>query len=308
MKALIALLLALLLTACSAAPAAPPAAPPAALQEVPEVPLKAESLLEAGSPPQQEETEETIRYEAEIVLHSDTALAEDGTPLFTYDIRVPELKAYREDGTQITEAKTPAEEQAMTVVAAFHERFAVWYAEESFLELKEATTSDLAWHRQEGFDWYGGYHLDLSCEVYQTQALVSISGIYCAYTGGAHPNTYLLGWNFDLDSGTFLDAGALAGQEDLHTAVSEEILRQARERFADEEFPLEELYWPEYESIIADWPSYAVFFDESGMTVAFSPYELAAYAAGAQIFHIPYEWLSVYLDEHSLELLGLAAE
>ena len=41
------------------------------------------------------------------------------------------------------------------------------------------------------------------------------------------------------------------------------------------------------------------------MNVAFSPYELAAYAAGAQEFKMPYEWLKEYLDEHSIEVLGL---
>ena len=42
------------------------------------------------------------------------------------------------------------------------------------------------------------------------------------------------------------------------------------------------------------------------MTVAFSPYELAAYAAGAQIYHLSYEELMPYLSPHGMELLGLS--
>ena len=45
-----------------------------------------------------------------------------------------------------------------------------------------------------------------------------------------------------------------------------------------------------------------------GMSVAFSPYELAAYAAGPQTFELSYEFLKPYLDEHGLEVLGLDEE
>ena len=43
------------------------------------------------------------------------------------------------------------------------------------------------------------------------------------------------------------------------------------------------------------------------MTVGFSPYELAAYAAGPQTFHLTYEELSPHLGPHGKALLGLEA-
>ena len=41
------------------------------------------------------------------------------------------------------------------------------------------------------------------------------------------------------------------------------------------------------------------------MTVGFSPYELACYAAGSQVFHLTYQELLPYLGSHSRALLGL---
>ena len=41
------------------------------------------------------------------------------------------------------------------------------------------------------------------------------------------------------------------------------------------------------------------------MTVVFSPYELAPYAAGPQEFFLSYDWLKPHLGPHGLELLGL---
>lgn len=292
MKALIALLLTLLLTACSAAPVTQVenAPPPESLLGVPEeVPLA--------------EVQQKIYYVAETVAVGDTKLTEDGIHLVSYAAEVPVLKAFLEDGTELTQAKTPAEEQAMAVLQVFNERFETWYATEEFQKLAQTAREELDWYEEEGLDWYGGYQLELNCRIYQTEHLVSVSGVYYSYTGGAHPNTYLLGWTFDMENGAFFGAESLAGQDTMQTAIAEEIIRQAQARAAEYEMEPEEFFWPEYETIIADWPSYAISFDESGMTVAFSPYELAAYAAGSQEFHLSYEWLTPYLDEHGLEVL-----
>ena len=79
-------------------------------------------------------------------------------------------------------------------------------------------------------------------------------------------------------------------------AVRAELLRQSQETAADNDMAPEEYFWSNYEEILAGWSSYAVSFDETGMTVGFSPYELAAYAAGPQIYHLPYETFAGYLS------------
>ncbi|MDO4315676.1 MAG: DUF3298 domain-containing protein [Oscillospiraceae bacterium] len=291
MTTLIALFMSLLLTACSAATMADvKSAPP------PDVLLT------------EEPAQETIRYTVELRVCEDAVQAEDGTPLASYRFRLPVLTACREDGTAITEPETELETQAVTAAAAFNERFDGWAEAEEFQTVAAGAAEDYAWRRTAGYEWSGGYTMELDCTVYQTERMVSVSGLYYSYTGGAHPNTYLMGWNFDLDAGTFFEPELLAEDSAMQEAVAAELVRQARARAAENSLAPEEFFWSDYETIIADWGSYAVSFDETGMRVAFSPYELAAYAAGAQEFQLSYEWLEPWLSAHGRELLGLEAE
>ena len=123
----------------------------------------------------------------------------------------------------------------------------------------------------------------------------------------AHPNSVNMAWNFDLESGEFFGPELLGGTE-LQTAVAEELKRQSAERAKEFGAAPEEVYWADYEAILDDWQSSAVSFGPQGMTVAYSPYELAAYAFGAQVYEISYEFLRPYLSLQGLELLGLAEE
>lgn len=291
MTTLIAMLMSLLLTACSAATMADvkSAAPPADL------------------PPAEAAVEEKISYTVELQTWEDTVYAKDGTRLVSSSFQIPVLTACREDGTAITEPETEKETQALEAAAVFNERFSVWTSSEELDRLSEGAAEDLAWRQEAGYEWLG-YALELSCNVYQTGQLVSVSGLYYSDTGGAHPNTYLMGWNFDLESGAFFEPELLSEGSALQETVGAELARQAQARAAESGLAPEDFFWSDYENILADWGSYAVSFDESGMRVAFSPYELAAYAAGAQEFHLSYDWLRPYLSQHGRELLGLETE
>lgn len=248
--------------------------------------------------------EEPIRYQVELSTWTDTALAEDGTELAEYRFDLPVLTPVREDGTPVEEPQTPAEEQAAAVAAAFNEKFGKWAAAEEFSEIVSWAEEDLAFRREEGIDWPGPYTVELDCSVYQTEHLISVSGTYYSYTGGAHPNTWMLGWNFDLQTGEFFDPELLAEDTELQEAVIAELLRQAQT--PDENgYVAAESYWEDYEDIMANWASYAVTFDEVGMNVIFSAYELAPYAEGPQEFHLSYAYLEPYLNESGLELLEL---
>lgn len=251
--------------------------------------------------------QEVINYTVDFGVWEDEAQAGDGTTLASYRFQLPVLAVCREDGTAIEKPETEAEEQAIEVAAAFNNKFSKWAAAEEFRDLVDRAAEDLAWHRAENYKWAGGYTMELDCCVYQTEQMVSVSGVYYSDTGGAHPNTYLLGWNFDLEDGTFFGPELLADSAELQQAASEELIRQARETAEFYGAKPEEFFWQDYEDILADWSSYTVFFDETGMAVAFSPYELAAYAAGPQEFHLSYDWLGPYLSEHGRRVLGLNA-
>ena len=280
---LMALLLTLILTACAQT----------SMLDVKQAP-----------PPAVAPAPEPVHFTVETREWTDSALAEDGTLLAEYRCTLPVLSVCREDGTEVTAAENAAEQKALEAAAAFNEKFDKWAAAEEFGEVVEGAAEYLDMCREWEMDWGGPYTLGLDCTVYQTEQLVSVAGTYYSYTGGAHSNTYLLGWNFDLDTGEFFDAKALSDGTALQDYVAEELTVQACSRAAEADMAPMEMFWEEYETVIADWSSYAVSFDESGMTVAFSPYELACYAAGPQEFTISYEKLTHHLNQNGHRVLG----
>ena len=290
MTKLLALLMALILTACAKISITDVKNDPA--PEPPATPVQA-----APAP---------VHFAVKTGVWEDAAAAEDGTPLAEYSFTLPVLSVCREDGTEVVEPETETERKALETAAVFNEKFGKWAAAEEFGEIVEGAAEHLEQCREWELDWVGPYTLDLDCTIYQTEQMVSVSSVYYSFTGGAHPNTYLLGWSFDLDTGEFFDAKALSDGTALQDHVTEELTRQARCRASEEDMVPEQMFWEDYESIIADWSSYAVSFDESGMTVAFSPYELAAYAAGAQEFTLTYEELAPHLNQQNQQILGLA--
>ncbi len=275
-----------MLTACAASPAA-------------EQPM----VSAAVSMPAPPKREETLSWQVEKLVSEDSATEEDGTPLVHYRFDLPFLKVLRENDAA---AEMAAEERALASAEVFNSHFGKWAAAEEFESLVASAREDLAFYREEGLEWFGGHELELTTTVYQTKQLVSVAGLYYSYTGGAHPNTWHLGWNFDLVGGTFLNPGDLAADSAVfQEAVHQELIRQAEEVAAESQLPPEEMFWADYREILANWDCYAVCFDEGGMTVTFSPYELAAYGAGAQVFTVSNEWLRPYLSLRGLALLDL---
>lgn len=231
-------------------------------------------------------------YSVEIEEFEDVFQDEDGTELAVCSYALPVLQAAREDGTPLEGEQVPE------AVQAFNDQFSSW----------RNNAQALVQHAREDRAVLGGtavYSDELQCTVYQTEHLISVSGVYYTYTGGAHPNTILMSWNFDLEAGAFFDPGILDEETGLDHAVYQELLRQAGERARENGQPAEDFYWEDYASTLENWSSYAVSFDSAGMTVGFSPYELACYAAGPQVFQIPYEELAPHLGEHGRVLLGI---
>ena len=309
MKRMIALLLLLCtLTACaSGAPEAadPPETPPA--ETAPKEQAAAPESIE-GTATFSQAAPEQLSYAVELETLADSAKAEDGTELAVRTYVLPRMSVEREDGTALTEAATPAEETALAAVEVFNGQFQSWAAADNFEEITSWAEEERAFRAESGLAWHP-YSLELTCAVYQTDRLVSVRAEYYSYTGGAHSNTVLLAWNFDLTTGHFFTPELLASDGQVFSqAVLEELLAQSREAAASHDLAPDEFFWANYEEILAGWSSYAVSFDETGMTVGFSPYELASYAAGAQVYHLDYDQIAGYLSGHGLTVLGLPAE
>ncbi len=295
MEAIIALLLMLAtLTACAGK------APTVSQPMVDLSPALEEQALLAEPGP------ESPVYLIEIKPDENGAPADDGPALVTCRFQYPVMTVCRQDGTPLEQGRTTEEPQALAAADEFNAQFGPDTMEPEFQEMTDLAREDYAFRAENDMEWNAAYAMDLDSSVYQTEQMVSVSATYYSYTGGAHPNTILLSWNFDLTTGQFFTAEVLAADgQAFSDAVYEEILRQSREVAVENDLTAEEFFWPNYEEIAQGWSSYAVSFDETGMTVGFSPYELAAYVMGAQVYHLPYEQLVPYLSAHGLELLGL---
>lgn len=245
---------------------------------------------------------ETVSLSVELEKYEETVRDEDGAALAECSYALPVMKALAADGSVLETAATEGQARALAAAETFNARFAQWKANPQ--TLAEAAREDRAFRNESGLAPVP-YTDDLSCTVYRTEALVSVSGVYYTYTGGAHPNSILMSWNFDLNGGTFFDSALLDEDGKLKEAVTAELVLQAEKTALENDLAPEEFFWTDYADILADWSSYAVSFNEEGMTVAFSPYELACYAAGSQVFQLPYETLLPHLGQHGRALLGL---
>lgn len=244
---------------------------------------------------------EEIVYEVVTAPYEQTVTAADGTELMRVSFQLPHLQALA-DGVLIETPETAVQQEAMERVERFNGSFDQWRDSEGTAQSIASAKA----HYEADPEWFGelSYAEELTHTVYRTDALISVSGLYYSFSGGAHPNTWLLGWNFDLETGAFFTPEVLAEGTDLMEAVTEELLRQAQTPDDTGWVPAEG-YWEGYEELLANWPSCAVTFDETGMRVEFSAYELAPYAAGAQSFHVPYALLREHLSEAGRALLGL---
>lgn len=282
------ILLCALLSGCSAPPAdrePPQDTPPPAVEPVPE---------------------ELCTFTVELEDWESSAEDEDGTLLAACRVRLPVLIPRRSGGAAIETAETEAETRALAAAEVFNGEFAFWSGEELLEELTETARAERAWRQEAEIEWGSELFMELECRVYRTDRLVSVTGDHYSYTGGAHPNTVLMAWNFDLESGDFFAPEQLAEDgETFSRAVREEIIRQLPAAAEAQDLTAEEMFWSNCEETIAGWSSYAVSFDETGMTVGFSPYELAAYAAGTQVFHLSYDLLLPYLSDYGRAVLGL---
>ena len=249
---------------------------------------------------------EVLNFVLDSDRQTDRHDADDGTELAAFTYTVPVLRVATEDGQILGSAATAAEKQALDVAAAFNANFTSWLESTDFSGVFTLAEEDYTQRKESGQSWETPYNEEFTYTFWRSDRLISIAGEYYSYTGGAHPNTVLLGWNFDLQTGQFLHPTALgADSEEFQTVVTEEIIRQADQRAAEGGYAPTTMYWEDYQDIAARWPDYAVSFTDKGMTVTFSAYDLACYAAGPQTFEISIELLKPYLSEDGRALLGI---
>lgn len=113
------------------------------------------------------------------------------------------------------------------------------------------------------------------------------------YSGGAHGNYGTWGYNFDAQTGIKLSIADIVNDFSEFTTAANEYL------FAELEKGYGEGLWKDYkETIKAMWKENDYwYFNDSGITIIFNPYEVGPYAMGDVMITLPYDVFEAYIEE-----------
>lgn len=126
---------------------------------------------------------------------------------------------------------------------------------------------------EEGDEYfYGLTHTDTYTVQRADEIILSIRGDQGDYTGGVHPNYGVYGINLDPETGEVVNLSDVLTTTDTLNGILEEKLRA---KYPDEPFPSLTEMLADYEPDAYTWT-----MNYQGVTVYFSPYEIASYAAG----------------------------
>ena len=139
----------------------------------------------------------------------------------------------------------------------------------------------------------------------QTGQVITVRTDGYFYSGGAHPYGYVDSYTFDLTVGQFIDPTQI-GDDPEAFRVKAATLLVAQAESLGEEYTAG--YWDDYAEIISHWNEAAVLFDDAGMTVIFSAYELGPYAMGPVELFLTYDELADAIGEGGLAHLGVSLE
>ena len=270
---------------------------------------------EDNAPPQAS----ALHFEVATKVYENEYKADDGTVLMAERYELPVLELRTEDGELYTLAENvtanggtgnPAQFTAQNafntemnnVLAGLESEAAQMAAEAKELYAENGTSVFL-----NGSYWTNELSLT---QTYMTEGkLLSIAAENSTYYGGVHPNSATRAWSFDLTTGEFLTLDALASEEgDLQgNSLQESIYWNIYEQIAQK--GLSEGYFDDYDSYLQDFPTLATLnFTENGLTVTFDQYVIAPYAAGPQVFSVPYSKFYNALSEHAKTILDVSQE
>ena len=270
---------------------------------------------EDNAPPQAS----ALHFEVATQVYENEYKADDGTVLLAERYELPVLELRTEDGKLYTLAENvtanggtgnPAQVTAQNafntemnnVLAGLESEAAQMAAEAKELYAENGTSVFL-----NGSYWTNELSLT---QTYMTEGkLLSVAVENYTYYGGVHPNSATRAWSFDLTTGEFLTLDALASEKgDLQgNSLQESIYWNIYEQIAQK--GLSEGYFDDYDSYLQDFPTLATLnFTENGLTVTFDQYVIAPYAAGPQVFSVPYSEFYNALSEHAKTILSVSQE
>ena len=149
-------------------------------------------------------------------------------------------------------------------------------------EIATDDTSDFLGESNNRFSYSMTYEVKKSSD-----AVVSVLLSTHTYTGGAHGHSVYKAVNFDLNSAMSIDMQYVTGvpADDYVPFIMEYILEKMKKEPEGTYFSTED------DVLDSVFDEKQFFITESGITVFFQEYDIAAYSSGVQLFEIPYNEL-----------------
>ncbi|MBK7868889.1 MAG: DUF3298 and DUF4163 domain-containing protein [Ignavibacteriales bacterium] len=140
------------------------------------------------------------------------------------------------------------------------------------------------------FTGYWTYSTDVSV-VYSQESLISLFLFHDEYLGGAHPNSYCVGMNFDIRTGEPIVQSDLfiPASDDELNRLGEQIVRKERE-IPENQTLSEYGYWFENDKFLLNG-NFIVKAD--GLNYTFVPYEVGPYVLGYTDVFSPLKILNI---------------
>lgn len=167
-----------------------------------------------------------------------------------------------------------------------------------------AESEELEWAKSDyeyamsadGMGYFYGYDSTEKVSVERCdEHVLSLTGYFYGYTGGAHGNYGTTGYNYDVRSGQKLQLSDLVENEsEFYETASEYICNKLEEEYGDELFP-------EYQETVKTlWDGeYPVnwYLSGTGIEIVYNPYEVGPYAMGQAQVTLPYTQFGQYIKE-----------
>ena len=195
-------------------------------------------------------------------------------------------KSYVQQGTGIVLANVSLSvprDTGLHNIDAYYEQWLddmTFYIEQDLVSLEDYLADE------DSGPFYGPYEYDASFRVSRNDGvLLSIERDYYTFTGGAHGGTSYWGETYIVESGALLSASDLFAVP-FDVAMGQVYLRILEQMDAE---GLDGLYGDDPEDCLKDgWDSRDFYFTETGVVFFWQEYAIAPYAAGPQIYELPY--------------------
>ena len=225
----------------------------------------------------------------------------------TYD--VPRMTVYHPDGRSY-DAKTEAMSPAMQAAQKFNRYFDEWLTlqKTNFSEIATAAVTDYA--KNNSLWQQPDYHYTdkVTVTFWNNDRIACVTLWASSFTGGAHEISTRSCVTFDMQTGTVITINDMVDDyAALRDAVALDILSQIQDGKWVKYYDGAALF-EDYEEVIPEWMTRSIFFGDTSMTVVFSVYDIAPYAAGEQAFEVSYALIEPYLNDYGRQMLEIAKE